>query len=70
VKLTVDRFGRLDGAVNCAGTERATGPLAERTLSEFAAAFDTNVRVVPDRPDRRRERRSNGVLSVGVRTAL
>ncbi len=43
VDKTVARFGRLDVAVNNAGTEGATGPLTEQTPEGYAATFDTNV---------------------------
>ena len=40
---TVSRFGRLDAAVNCAGTEGTPGPLTNQTAETYAATFDTNV---------------------------
>src|SRR5438093_636791 len=40
---SVARFGRLDAAVNCAGTEGKLGPLADQTAETYAATFDTNV---------------------------
>jgi D-arabinose 1-dehydrogenase-like Zn-dependent alcohol dehydrogenase len=43
VDQTVKRFGRLDIAVNNAGTEGAPGPVTEQTAESFAATFDTNV---------------------------
>jgi NAD(P)-dependent dehydrogenase (short-subunit alcohol dehydrogenase family) len=43
VDQTVARFGRLDAAVNNAGTEGETGPLTEQTAETYAAIFDTNV---------------------------
>ena len=43
VDKTVARFGRLDVAVNCAGTEGAPGPVTEQTAETYAATFDTNV---------------------------
>src|SRR6266851_4109188 len=43
VDKTVARFGRLDVAVNCAGTEGKPGPLTEQTPETYAATFDTNV---------------------------
>ena len=43
VDQTVARFGRLDAAINNAGTEGETGPLVERTAETYAAIFDTNV---------------------------
>ncbi len=39
----VTRFGRLDVAVNCAGTEGTPGPITEQTAETYAATFDTNV---------------------------
>ena len=43
VDKTVARFGRLDIAVNNAGTEGKTGPVTEQTAESYAATFDTNV---------------------------
>jgi NAD(P)-dependent dehydrogenase (short-subunit alcohol dehydrogenase family) len=43
VAKTVARFGRLDIAVNNAGTEGEGGPITEQTAKSFAATFDTNV---------------------------
>ncbi len=43
VDRTVARFGRLDAAVNCAGTEGKPGPVTEQTAESYAATFDTNV---------------------------
>ena len=43
VDRTVARFGRLDAAVNCAGTEGKPGPVVEQTAETYAATFDTNV---------------------------
>jgi NAD(P)-dependent dehydrogenase (short-subunit alcohol dehydrogenase family) len=43
VDRTVGRFGRLDVAVNCAGTEGQRGALTEQSPENYAAAFDTNV---------------------------
>jgi NAD(P)-dependent dehydrogenase (short-subunit alcohol dehydrogenase family) len=43
VVKTVARFGRLDVAVNNAGTEGTPGPLTEQTADSYAATFDTNV---------------------------
>lgn len=39
----VARFGRLDVAVNNAGTEGAPGPITEQSPESYAATFDTNV---------------------------
>lgn len=39
----VARFGRLDVAVNNAGTEGRPGPIVEQTAESYAATFDTNV---------------------------
>jgi NAD(P)-dependent dehydrogenase (short-subunit alcohol dehydrogenase family) len=43
VDKTVARFGRLDVAVNNAGTEGKLGPVTEQTVEGYAATFDTNV---------------------------
>jgi NAD(P)-dependent dehydrogenase (short-subunit alcohol dehydrogenase family) len=43
IEKTVSRFGRLDAAVNCAGTEGKPGPLTDQTAETYAATFDTNV---------------------------
>jgi NAD(P)-dependent dehydrogenase (short-subunit alcohol dehydrogenase family) len=43
VDQTVARFGRLDVAVNNAGTEGKPGPVTEQTPDGYAAMFDTNV---------------------------
>src|SRR6266404_2303317 len=40
---TVARFGRLDVAVNNAGTEGRVGPITDQTAESYAATFDTNV---------------------------
>jgi NAD(P)-dependent dehydrogenase (short-subunit alcohol dehydrogenase family) len=39
----VARFGRIDMAVNNAGTEGKPGPITEQSAASFAATFDTNV---------------------------
>ncbi len=43
VDKTVARFGRLDIAVNNAGTEGLPGLVTEQTAESYAATFDTNV---------------------------
>src|SRR4030081_641514 len=43
IDKTVERFGRLDVAVNTAGTEGVPGPVTEQTAETYAATFDTNV---------------------------
>jgi len=43
VDNTVARFGRLDVAVNNAGTEGQVGPITDQTAKSYAATFDTNV---------------------------
>ena len=43
VDRTVARFGRVDVAVNNAGTEGKPGPVTEQTPDGYAAMFDTNV---------------------------
>jgi NAD(P)-dependent dehydrogenase (short-subunit alcohol dehydrogenase family) len=43
VDKTVARFGRVDAAVNAAGTEGQPGPVTEQTAESYAATFDTNV---------------------------
>jgi len=43
IDYTVQRFGRIDVAVNNAGTEGVLGPVIEQTSETYAAAFDTNV---------------------------
>jgi NAD(P)-dependent dehydrogenase (short-subunit alcohol dehydrogenase family) len=43
VDKTVARFGRLDVAVNNAGTEGRPGPVVEQTAESYAATFETNV---------------------------
>jgi NAD(P)-dependent dehydrogenase (short-subunit alcohol dehydrogenase family) len=42
VDETVARFGRLDVAVNNAGTEGQVGPITGQTAETYAATFDTN----------------------------
>jgi len=43
IDRAVARFGRLDVAVNNAGTEGKPGPVTEQTAETYAATFDTNV---------------------------
>jgi NAD(P)-dependent dehydrogenase (short-subunit alcohol dehydrogenase family) len=43
VDKTVSRFGRLDVAVNNAGTQGQVGPITDQTAETYAATFDTNV---------------------------
>jgi len=43
IDQTIARFGRLDVAVNNAGTEGTPGPLTEQSAETYAATFDTNV---------------------------
>jgi NAD(P)-dependent dehydrogenase (short-subunit alcohol dehydrogenase family) len=43
VDRTIERFGRLDTAVNNAGTEGKPSPITDQTAESYAATFDTNV---------------------------
>ncbi len=43
VDQAVARFGRLDVAVNNAGTEGTPGPVTEQTVEGYTAMFETNV---------------------------
>ena len=43
VDQTVARFGRIDSAVNAAGTEGQPGPLIDQSSESYAATFDINV---------------------------
>ena len=43
LRQTVARFGRIDAAINNAGTEGQPGPLVNQTAAGCAATFDTNV---------------------------
>jgi NAD(P)-dependent dehydrogenase (short-subunit alcohol dehydrogenase family) len=43
IDRTVAVFGRLDAAVNTAGTEGNRGPVTEQSADSYAATFDTNV---------------------------
>src|SRR3989441_11252223 len=43
VEHVAEHFGRLDVAVNNAGTEGQLGPITEQSTDNFAATFETNV---------------------------
>lgn len=43
IEQTVQRFGRLDIAINNAGVEGLMGPITEQSVDNFAHTFDTNV---------------------------
>jgi len=43
VDEAVARFGRIDAAVNNAGTEGEPGAIVDQTATSYAATFDTNV---------------------------
>ena len=43
IEKTVKLFGRLDVAVNNAGTEGKVGPIIEQTVETYSQVFDTNV---------------------------
>ena len=43
VVKTLERFGRLDVAVNNAGTEGKSGPIVEVSVEAYTATFETNV---------------------------
>lgn len=43
VERTVSRFGRLDVAVNAAGTEGESAPVVDQTIERYSAVFDANV---------------------------
>jgi NAD(P)-dependent dehydrogenase (short-subunit alcohol dehydrogenase family) len=43
IDKTVARFGRLDVAVNAAGTEGKPGPVTEQSAESYATTFDTSV---------------------------
>jgi NAD(P)-dependent dehydrogenase (short-subunit alcohol dehydrogenase family) len=43
IDKVVARFGRLDAAVNNAGTEGKPGPITEQTSENYASTFETNV---------------------------
>ena len=43
VEQTVERFGRIDVAVNNAGTEGQLGPIADQSVDNYETTFATNV---------------------------
>jgi NAD(P)-dependent dehydrogenase (short-subunit alcohol dehydrogenase family) len=43
VRRTLNRFGRLDVAVNVAVADGVPGPLVEKTPADYCATFDSNV---------------------------
>jgi NAD(P)-dependent dehydrogenase (short-subunit alcohol dehydrogenase family) len=43
IDQTIARFGRIDAAINAAGTEGRPGPVIDQTAESYAATFDTNV---------------------------
>lgn len=43
VDRTVERFGRVDVAVNNAATQGVSGPITEQSVESYAATFETNV---------------------------
>jgi NAD(P)-dependent dehydrogenase (short-subunit alcohol dehydrogenase family) len=43
IDATIERFGRLDVAVNNAGTLGEGGPITEQSPESYATVFDTNV---------------------------
>jgi NAD(P)-dependent dehydrogenase (short-subunit alcohol dehydrogenase family) len=43
VAQTIKRFGRIDVAVNNAGTEGKPAPLIDQTVESYTTTFDTNV---------------------------
>jgi NAD(P)-dependent dehydrogenase (short-subunit alcohol dehydrogenase family) len=44
VEATIKEFGRLDVAVNNAGTEGTLGPITEQTVLNYEHVFDANVK--------------------------
>jgi NAD(P)-dependent dehydrogenase (short-subunit alcohol dehydrogenase family) len=47
ISTTIERFGRLDVAVNVAGTEGRPAPITDVTADDYATSFDTNVLGTP-----------------------
>ncbi len=43
IEHTVSRFGRLDVAVNSAGTEGTPGSIVDQTVESYSATFEANV---------------------------
>ena len=43
IDQTFELFGRLDVAVNSAGTEGKPGPISDQTVDSYRAVFDSNV---------------------------
>jgi NAD(P)-dependent dehydrogenase (short-subunit alcohol dehydrogenase family) len=43
IDATVARFGRINAAINNAGTEGMPGPIGDQTAASYAATFDTTV---------------------------
>ncbi|MGI4764521.1 MAG: SDR family NAD(P)-dependent oxidoreductase [Janthinobacterium lividum] len=43
IEGAISRFGRIDAAVNNAGTEGNPGPVVDQTPETYAVTFDTNV---------------------------
>lgn len=43
VDQAVERFGRIDAAVNNAGTEGETGPIVEQSAANYESTFAVNV---------------------------
>jgi NAD(P)-dependent dehydrogenase (short-subunit alcohol dehydrogenase family) len=43
VEKTLNRFGRLDVAVNVAVGEENSGPIVDKTTADYAASFDSSV---------------------------
>jgi NAD(P)-dependent dehydrogenase (short-subunit alcohol dehydrogenase family) len=43
IDQAVARFGRIDAAVNAAGTPGQPGPVVDQTAESYAVTFDTNV---------------------------